>query len=352
MKGWDKTLEWNVPKDYVPSTSVTIIVAARNEEKNIGQLIESLLNQNFPKNLIQIIIVDDQSTDSTSNIVSSYAVPVITLLSTAGHKGGKKAAISLAMAIVETDVVICTDADCIPPKEWLMHMVSFYEDKKPTFIAGAIVYESNRSVIQRFQYLDGIGNMAITANGIFTKKYYMANGANMLFEKTLFDEVNGYKNDTVASGDDMMLIQKTAQRYPDRIKFLKNADAAVLTRPVSTLKELVKQRKRWASKSKHYADKGIIKVQSLVFFVILVLLFDLLLIPFTSGISLLCFLVLVAIKLVVDYVFLSKMSHYFNDKKPMSSFFIASILFAFYILWAAFSAILPSTYEWKGREVE
>jgi len=350
MKGWDETNEWEVPQSHIVSTPVTVIVAARNEEQHIERLIESLLGQNIPKHLLTIIIIDDQSTDNTNQIAQRYASEHLQILKTT-ENGGKKAAIALGVNTATTDIIICTDADCIAPPNWLRLMLSFYEINKPAFLAGPIVYKTDRTLLQRFQYLDGVGNMGLTAAGIHHKRYYLANGANMLFERAAFDAVGGYANDSVASGDDMMLVQKIAAINPDKVSFLKSNEAAILTEPVKSVAELIVQRKRWASKSKHYSDKGIVWVQAYVFLVIVALVTNLILIPFTNGLSLYSFMFLLSLKLTIDFLYLSRLAAYFGDRKPLKSFFKASLWSIIYILWASLSAILPGTYQWKGRSV-
>ena len=351
MKGWDDTPEWEVPERYIPETPITVIIAARNEEQYIETVIRSVLSQNFPSELIQLIVVDDQSTDATASLVKAISDPRLKLLTT-DKSTGKKAAISLAINNAKSDLIICTDADCIAPSDWLRLMVSMYEVNKPKFLAGPIVYKIDRSPVQRFQYLDGVANMAITAAGIHYDKFYMANGANMLFEKQTFFEVGGYENERIASGDDMMMVQKVANAYPGKVRFLKSAKAAVLTQPVGSIAGLLMQRKRWATKSIHYADKGIVKVQAYIFLVVVALIGNIVLIPFTAGLSLFSALFLLFVKWAMDFLFLNKMAEYFGNQKPLKSFFRASVWFIIYILWATKNALLPSKYTWKGRSVD
>lgn len=352
LSGWKNTSSFTVDSDYVSSIPVTVIVAARNEEENIENLLDAVSKQDFPKKLLHIIVVDDQSTDNTLQIVKDYSEVPVTVLSTENTQGGKKDAISLAMSMVKTGIVLCTDADCTPKESWIKYMTAYYDKYRPKFIAGPIVYKVDDSVIQRFQYLDGVGNMAVTANGIKTKKYYMANGANMLFESSLFRELKGYSSDMVASGDDMMLIQNAAIHYPDKIRFVKANEAIVETKAERSLKELIIQRKRWASKSKHYADKGIIVVQALVFLMVAAILMNLLLIPIFGSLAFVSLAVMVVVKVVVDFYFLSHLTHYFGNAGPMKSFISASVWFLGYILWAGYSAIVPSPYEWRDRVVK
>lgn len=351
MKGWDDTDEWNVSPEYQPRTTVSIIVAARNEEAHIRACVESLLQQLYPAELMEIIIVDDHSTDGTLALLKNTTDPRLKVVQLT-QQSGKKAALTQAVQMATGSLIACTDADCLVPERWLQLMVSYYEINKPRLMAGPIQYQTDRSLVQRFQYLDGVGNMAITAAGIHYQAYFMANGANIVYEKSLFDEVGGYTGDGFASGDDMMLIQKTANYQRQHIRYLKQKLATVVTTPQKSVDALVTQRKRWASKSSAYIDKGIVRVQAYVFFVIVCLLANILLIPFTNGFSLFCFLFLLFIKWGMDFLFLHKMAQYFGDTKPLKSFFPASVWFVGYILWAAYSAAFPSDYQWKGRSVK
>jgi len=353
MTGWDDTAEWDTPPaDYVPKTKVAVVIAARNEEQHIERCIRSVLSQSMASDIMEVLVVDDQSTDSTSAVVLSIDDERVTLLHTTEGYTGKKAAISLAVEYTNSTVIATTDADCVVGENWLRSLLYQYELNKPKLIAGPIVYDTDRSLLQRFQYLDGVGNMAVTANGIRRQAYYMANGANLFYEKLLFNELGGYKDDSVSSGDDMLLIQRAAAAYPDYIRYLKCQAAVVHTRPVSSVSELISQRKRWATKSKNYSDKGIVKVQAYVFMTVLFMVANIILIPFTSGFSLFAFLFLAFMKGCMDYLLLSRMASYFGNRKPLESFMGAYLYFSLYILWAGWSALFPSSYMWKGRRVQ
>ena len=104
------------------------------------------------------------------------------------------------------------------------------------------------SLFERFQSLDYIGMMGITGAGVQGNFSHICNGANLAYEKKLFYEVGGFKDiDHVASGDDMLLMQKVARFYPKSLGFLKNSEATVLTKAKPTIKDFLSQRMRWAN---------------------------------------------------------------------------------------------------------
>ena len=131
--GW-KNLEQFYPRNNV-STTVSIIIAARNEERFISRCLSSLLEQNYPHTLMEIIVVDDQSDDRTADIVKSFSNRGIKLLQLSDEvKGGKKAALNKGIAAAQYNAIITTDADCIYPSEWLRTMLDFQVTHDAVFV--------------------------------------------------------------------------------------------------------------------------------------------------------------------------------------------------------------------------
>jgi cellulose synthase/poly-beta-1,6-N-acetylglucosamine synthase-like glycosyltransferase len=91
-------------------------------------------------------------------------------------------------------------------------------------------------------------------------KPLLCNGANIAYEKTLFNELNVYEKDDIASGDDMFMLHKAYSSYPDKVKYLKAKSAIVKTAPCKTWKALFQQRLRWAGKVKYFDSKESILV--------------------------------------------------------------------------------------------
>ena len=350
MDGWDATPEWEVPKEYIGKTRVSIVIAARNEEKNILNCLESILNCNYPGSLYEIIVVDDNSTDQTFKIVNDLQNPSVSIMQLKNREG-KKSALEKGIESAKGEFILCTDADCIVPENWISSFSSFHEKTGSQCIAAPIIYDADKSILQRFQFLDALNNMCVTANGIQKQSYFMANGANIGFTKSSFIDVDGYSgNKQYASGDDMFLIQKIAQNYPGKVSFLKSKEAVVTTLPEKTISDLIKQRTRWATKSKAYLNPTITKIQGFVFYFVILILINLVLAPLGSGLSLFGFLFSLFIKWTMDFMYLNKLSDYFGEREPLKAFFPASLGFMFYILFAGFKALRPTKYQWKGRQ--
>lgn len=352
LTGWDRTPEWITPQKYSPSTFTSIIIAARNEEKSIKACIESILKCDFPRDLFEIIVIDDASTDSTSVEIDSITDSNIRFIHS-DQNIGKKGALSLGIKLSKGNLIITTDADCHVGNQWLKSIVSYYEHSKARLIAAPIQYDIDKSVIQRFQYIDCINNMAVTANGILNNAYFMANGANLAYEKSLFNELDGFEgSEAIASGDDMFMIQEAAKLDSSSVRFLKSKDAIVFTQPEESISSLIQQRKRWATKTKSYSDKRILKIQGYVFFFVSLLLFNLVFSFIGTGLSFFGFLFGLFIKLAIDYMYLAQLEEYFKSKDALKSFLPASLMFIGYIMSATWWALFPSKYKWKGRDLK
>ncbi|HEY9195880.1 MAG TPA: glycosyltransferase, partial [Mucilaginibacter sp.] len=134
--GWAKVTMPPIIADTV-STKVTVLIAARNEEEKIGLTIEDLLAQDYPKHLVEIIIVDDHSTDNTAAIISSYAPQGVKLLKLSLGEtlnSYKKKAIAEAIKLSTGDLMVATDADCRMGNQWLRNIVGFYEQNNLVMI--------------------------------------------------------------------------------------------------------------------------------------------------------------------------------------------------------------------------
>lgn len=340
-----------VDQNIQDKDGVSIIIAARNEEDNIEQCVQSCIRQSA-KIPIEIIVVNDGSSDKTLTILEQMtsvydSLKVINNI----QSQGKKAALKIAIENAKYDKLLFTDADCMPSPDWVKTMNSVFVSKELKLLAGPIEYIGIETDLKRFQYLDGINNMAMTNAGIKSKQFYSANGANIMYLKSLFYELNGYDGNThLASGDDVFLIQKAAKAYSDQIDFCNQPDAIVKTLPEEKLQDLKEQRKRWATKTQSYDHKGIVLIQGIVFLMALYLFHFIFAVFIDWRIGVIGIAVWI-MKAIMDYTYLSRINTLFSGN-PFKYFWKSSILYVIYILVAGYYAIFPSMYEWKGRKVK
>lgn len=335
------------------TTKVTILIAARDEEERIRYTIEDIIAQDYPRHLVEVIIVDDHSTDHTAEIIRSYATDGIKLMQLQADKplnSYKKKAIAEAIALSTGDLMVATDADCRMGIGWLTAVVNYYETHNPVMISSPVTYFEERSLFEllqtlEFSYLIGIG-AAFIGNG----RASTCNGANLAYRKDVFYEVGGFKGiDDLASGDDELLLQKVAVAYPSRIGFLKNREAIVYTHAKHTLQEFLQQRRRWASKSTRYKDKWIVGLA------IGIWLFNLsLLVNAGLGFYDLFFFKLLFLQFLLKYLFEAAFL------LPIASFFkrpglvgLLIVLIPIHVIYFVYVGLIGNTrkYSWKGRVV-
>ena len=354
-------------KNKKPQTKISVIIPARNEEENIAACLNSVTNQSYPKDLFEVLVVDDHSTDNTASIIKSYAAQNVKLISLtdfipAGELNSyKKKAIEIAFQQSTGELIVTTDADCFVPENWLQTIAAFYETYKPEFVAAPVSINCSNIFMEFFQALDFMMLQGITGASVHKKIHSMCNGANLAYTKKAFEEVGGFSGiDNIASGDDMLLMHKIYKRYPDKVMFLKSKDAIVQTAPVSSISEFFNQRIRWASKADKYDDKRIFAVLLLVYLFNLVLLLLPILTLFNPGkLSIIHYplsiinlwLLLLVLKTSIELIFLYPVAKFFGKQTMLWLF---PLMQPFHILYTVIAGWLGKFghYTWKERKVK
>jgi cellulose synthase/poly-beta-1,6-N-acetylglucosamine synthase-like glycosyltransferase len=352
IKGW-ANLKRPKTANSPPSTKVTILIAARNEEARINYTIDDILAQDYPKDLTEIIIVDDHSTDRTADIIRSYANRGVKLLQLNEDKplnSYKKKAIAKAIDMSTGDLMVATDADCRMGNKWLSSIVNYFETSGSVMISSPVAYFEERSLFEYMQTLEFAYLIGIGASFIGNKRASTCNGANLAYRKDVFYEVGGFKGiDDLASGDDELLLQKVAERHPGRIGFLKLREAIVYTHAKHTLNEFLQQRRRWASKSTKYKDKKIVALAVSIW------LFNLsLLVNAGLGFYNIYFLKLFALQFVLKYLFeLAFLVPITAFLKRTGLVALLLLLIPLHIIYFVYIGLMGNTrkYVWKGRVV-
>ncbi|UWY29602.1 glycosyltransferase [Flavobacterium sp. TR2] len=331
--------------DLKPQTSFTIIVPFRNEEENLPILLESFSNLNYPTDLFEVILVDDSSNEEFQLSSFSFQVSIIDNIRVSNSP--KKDAITAAIQHVNTDWVITTDADCVVPVNWLLNFDNYIQENKVSMLAGAVTYRCENSFLDHFQQLDLTSLQGATIGSFGLNKGFMCNGANFAYTKSLFEKLNGFDgNNKIASGDDVFLLQKAVEKFPDTVHYLKADKAIVSTKPTENWKALFHQRVRWAAKTSSYKSAfgkflGLIVFFGNLSFVIgfFLLLFGIWAYPI--------FVLFAFFKFAIDYVLLS-MTNQFLTKTRIKSLLLSSLLYPFFSSTVALYSLFGS-YEWKDR---
>jgi cellulose synthase/poly-beta-1,6-N-acetylglucosamine synthase-like glycosyltransferase len=348
-----KRLPLFVPSKAAPGTVLSVVVAARNEENDLPLLLQSLEQQTYPPDLFEVLIVDDHSTDKTAAVAAPFLSERVRILQPGvpASQSSKKKAIEAGVAAAKGSLIVITDADCLPPPEWLESMASFYQEKAPVFIAAPVKFLHNHSPLQLFQALDFMVLQGITAASTAARFHSMCNGANLAYTGQAFKAVKGFEGiDAVASGDDMLLMYKIWKQHPDQVLYLKSPSAVMSTQPMPTWQAFYNQRKRWASKTLHYDDYRITAVLGLVYVVnllCLVLLAAALINPAYWALV----LVYLGAKTLIELPFVASVARFYGEGSLLKYFpFFQPLHIAYTVSVGLLSQI--GKYEWKGRQTK
>ncbi|MDQ6477872.1 glycosyltransferase [Dyadobacter sp. LHD-138] len=334
---------------------ISVIIPVRNEQENILNLLKDLEKQSFPLKQFEVLIMNDGSTDNTAGLVKNFSqhsactIHLITLPDTP-TTSPKKRAIETAIAHAKGNLIVTTDGDCRVPAGWLRAIAHCHNRTKAKLISGPVTFTTETSFTDHLQTVEFSSLIGSGASAIAAGFPSLCNGANLAYEKQAFIEVNGYDGVRhVASGDDEFLMHKISTRYPGQVTFLKSSDAVVATQPHKQWSLFFKQRKRWASKWKHYQSKTPLILALYVFSCNLALILSLAL-WFSGNLSTGSFLTLWLIKCVPEWLFLGTILHFLRKSVSILFIPVTQIFYPFYVCFFGLAAQKPE-YEWKGRKL-
>ena len=328
---------------------VSVLLAARNEEKNIEKLLQSLYNQSFSKEKFEVIIVDDHSTDETSEVSERFRVlhPELNLKVLKATGSGKKQAISQALHAAENELVMVTDADCELPEHWIEVMVDYFVKNNLKMLLGPVLLSPANTLFEKLQVLEHLSLIASTAGSAAIGMPVMCNGANMVYDRQAALDVEKYRTDMkIASGDDMFLMEQFIKHYGSKsVGFILDNQAIVKTATMPNLKAFFRQRTRWTSKTKAYTNWKIIATALIVFLFNLSIVFF-----FAAGFFIkvfwIFFILYVILKTLIDFPILRRITHFMKQQRLLLWMFPLEFIYPFYVVFTAFSGLLTNV-KWK-----
>ena len=356
LYAWRNIPEIQVPETDIPQTFISIIIPVRNEEVNIRSLLLNLEAQTYPHQLIEILIIDDDSEDNTGALVQDFArsatFPVhYKHLKQYSDKSGKKAAVQIGITKACGELMVLTDGDCRVQPGWLQHIEYLYRQKQAKFISGLVCYDAPASVFEKIQLVEFAALIGVGAGSLALKQPNMCNGANIAYPKYVFNEVKGFAgNEHISSGDDEFLMHKIFQLYPEAVHTLKSPAAVVYTAAKTQVSDFFAQRVRWASKWPAYTDIKIKLLAVLVFnlnFFILIS-FGLFVFHFISGLN---FVLVFGTKCLIDLWFLKPILSFFQKQRYWLYVIPLQFIYIPYVVITALAA-LRGAYNWKGRSIK
>ncbi|MCU0379206.1 MAG: glycosyltransferase [Bacteroidales bacterium] len=324
---------------------VSVVVACRNEEKTITTLLRCLAGQDYPKELLEIIIVNDRSTDRTPVAVSEF-IDAARLSSAPGFRliyntaSGKKSAIRLGVRSSSGELILTTDADCVVGSGWVSAMAGCYAATGADMLLGEVYQRGQGSFALRFGVLEFSALQAVSQAAVLSGYPVMCNGANMGFRKEIYMRHSGDLRDDLVSGDDIFLLHAVS-RAGGKVVYAGSRAAAAETAAAVSAAALLRQRARWASKSSAYRDTATITLAAataacnaaVAAATIAALFSHNILLPAT----------LYAIRLIPDYLIINHNIKKREGHMPLPTFIISELIYPFYFMTVAIISMFPSS---------
>jgi cellulose synthase/poly-beta-1,6-N-acetylglucosamine synthase-like glycosyltransferase len=328
---------------------VSVVVAARNEEKNIARILTALVNQTYSSKLFEIIIANDGSEDKTAEIVTQFSSKWknIKLLNVTGREeviSPKKNALDQAIKKANGEIILLTDADCLVGKYWIESMLANFEDADMVvgFSRTKIFEWKKANSAQKYEHFDFVAMFLAAGGAIASGKYFSCSGQNLAYKKSAFLQVGGFeKIKHLISGDDLNLMQ-LFRKNKKKVRFAFSAHSFAFTQPIQNWQKFFSQRSRWASNMKWQIGLNP------EFFIYLASAFLVVLLPFSLFFSnwILAALI-IGVRLIMEYGFLKFGYKKLNLKKNKLSFYLPwFIMQPVYFIVVSFMGAF-SIFSWK-----
>ncbi len=244
---------------YQPTVSV--LIPAYNEEKVIGRILQRMTELTYPKDKLQIIVIDDASTDDTGNIAERYSktccyIKVVHRNEKEGRKG-KASALNAGFKHAEGEIIFCFDADYYPQRDILEKLTKEFVDPKVGAVQGrVIVLNEPQNIVTRLVALERIGGYRIDQQardslGLITQFGGTVGG----FRRTLLESLGGWDESILAEDTDLTFRVYLAGY---RVRYVN--DAECYEEAVESWRAYWKQRYRWSKGHMQCAFKHSLKV--------------------------------------------------------------------------------------------
>lgn len=341
--GLQKTRRYARNPSFEPLVSV--IVAARNEEDNIGECLQSLVELDYPSDKLEFIVVNDRSTDGTEKVASDFVhrfpnVKLVTSKPERGNMRGKANALAHGIAKSRGEILMFTDADCTVPRPWIRRTVSYYADD--VGVVAGFTYLQTRGSFDGMQALDWFFLFGVAAATAAWNIPLTAVGNNLSVRRSAYDAVGGYEKIPFSVTEDYALVQSIWQRTRLQIRYPMVAETLITSKPCHTWQQLFGQRQRWGVGGLDMVLRGFL-IMAVAFALHLLIILGLFLAtPWTIAAALF-------VKLGADVFFLWKPLKEFERLRLLRYFPMFEIYYMIYGLLIPFIALLSKRVVWKER---
>jgi cellulose synthase/poly-beta-1,6-N-acetylglucosamine synthase-like glycosyltransferase len=335
------------PKDLVEISLqpiVSVVIAARNEQRHLAECLESVLHQSYPIDHFEVIVVNDQSTDRTELICQEFAgrFPNFGYLTAQEDQQlrGKTNALDQGVQRARGEIILITDADCEVPTTWVEWTAKRYVES--VGIVGGITLQKATSWFDGMQSLDWAFLLGVAASSISLRIPLSTIGNNLSFRKSAYEDVGGYRKIPFSVTEDFMLFQAIVSSKKWDYLCPIDPRILVLSQPCSTWQDLYRQKHRWGRGGLDMKLSGM-SIMAIGFGLDAFILIGLAFGQFAwAGAGLL-------LKVIGDYSFLHfllKKQHRLDLLKYFASFEAYLLI---YVLLLPFIVLLGGPVVWKGR---
>lgn len=333
---------------------ISVIIAARNEEKHLAFLLDNLLKQEYPQDKCEFIIVNDRSTDKTDFILKNYSkkysqIKYISIQDELLELVGKKRALTEGINHAQGEFLLFTDADCRPWKRWLSSMNEVFSRGFDVVVGySPLKCKSkgfSKKIICILKKLERLAMFTLSAGSIGWNWGITATGRNFAYKKEVFESINGFNGiGHIPSGDDDLFLQKISKSHSYKISFATHPDSYVPSIEQKSGSQTFQQEKRRGSKWRYYP--ALIKVISLVTFIFLLSLVVFFILACIGTIPWRVFLIAFLSKSVFDLIILLRGAVMFHDFLPLTVFPFVEVLYApYFVVFGLLGTF--SKYKWK-----
>ena len=327
----------------------SLIIPFRNEDENLENLFHDIASQNYPKKLLEVIFIDDNSTDQSVALLQKLMAKSALTCKLLHSSLGKKKAVQKGLSEATADYIIQFDADVRIGTELLTYYNAFFQKTKAKLVAAPVGFQTDSRLLSKLMSLEFVSLITSGAAAIILGKPMMLNAANMGYQRSIALEVEKqvYESD-LASGDDQFLMEAIEQKYgASSIQFMKSPQAIASTAAPESLAAFFNQRVRWASKTSSYTSRFSKMVAVLVF------LFNLLIIG-SLVYSIIIhatypFLILIGFKTLIDLPILLSGNQFFKQQENMLYYPLLQLIYPWYIVIVAVWSLVGG-FSWKGRK--
>lgn len=335
--------------DTLKQQKISVIIPFRNEEKHLKEALYSLSKVAYPHDSFEIIFVNDHSIDSSLKVFEDFEkLPNLRIIDNQG--AGKKSAILSGIGVAKHEWILVSDADCLYGEQWITVCDQLIRSKVVDMFVLPVSVKKGSGILADYQYLESLSMIGVNAGYYFKNgNVLLASGANLLYKKDVFNEVNPYaENIAIASGDDMFLLEKF-KRAKRKIELVIDTNSWVYTHSESTWSAVLSQRVRWAKKMHHFKFQAafyygafILLTQLSLWLLLLISFKNLVLIPF--------FIIAIILKSLADHQLINEVSIIKKRKIRWSTILLHEFLYML-MLPVIMVLTLITRPKWKERKI-